>query len=104
MAAVAPLPTAPAAPAKATAAAKPEPSVSNETTGAIEKPKAVLRAFAIEEVRGGVALVDTVDGTRTVAEGDFLPGAGRVLRIERRQRGWAMVTTNGLILSDAPPY
>ena len=104
VAAVAPLPTAPAAPAKATAAAKPEPSVSNETTGAIEKPKAVLRAFAIEEVRGGVALVDTVDGTRTVAEGDFLPGAGRVLRIERRQRGWAMVTTNGLILSDAPPY
>ena len=48
--------------------------------------------------------MDTVDGTRTVAEGDFLPGAGRVLRIERRQRGWAMVTTNGLILSDAPPY
>lgn len=103
----APTTPSPALPPKATAAAtpaKPDPGISNEITGSIDKPKPILRAFMIEDVRAGVALVDTVDGTRTVAEGDILPGAGRVQRIERRPHGWAIITANGLILSDAANY
>ncbi|MGD1038861.1 MAG: hypothetical protein ABR878_17195, partial [Roseiarcus sp.] len=62
------------------AAAKPDPGVSNETTGSIAKPQAPLRGYWLVEVQDGSAIVDGRDGPQQVAPGDFLPGAGRVQR------------------------
>ena len=85
--AVAPTPPTPS-PRQAALAPKPDPVVSDETTGSIERPRAPLRGYWLVDVQDGFALVDGRDGPRQVAPGDFLPGAGRVQRIERRGRAW----------------
>lgn len=99
-------PPSPPAPLPKLAAppAKPDPGVSYETTGSIERTKPVLRSYLVRGVRDGFALVDGEDGMLSVSPGDFLPGAGRVQKIERRGHGWAVLTTNGVILSDVSPY
>ena len=93
-----------ASPRQAAPAAKPDPGVSNETTGSIAKPQAPLRGYWLVEVQDGSAIVDGRDGPQQVAPGDFLPGAGRVQRIERRGQGWVVVTTSGLIVADQSPF
>jgi len=98
---VAAAPTPPAQTARpAVAAARPDPGVSNEITGSIEKPQAPLRGYFVLEAQDGVAIVDGRDGPRQVTPGDFLPGAGRVQRIERRGREWVVVTSAGFIAAD----
>ena len=94
-----PPPPAPAKPAVVppTAPAKPEPAVSNETTGSIEKPKPMLHSYQLIDVQGDYALVEGHDGPQQVGPGDILPGAGRVLRLERRGRDWVLVTSVGVI-------
>jgi hypothetical protein len=89
---------------QAALAAKPDPGVSNETTGSIARPQAPLRGYWLVEVQDGSAIVDGRDGPQQVAPGDFLPGAGRVQRIERRGQGWVVVTTSGLIVADQSPF
>jgi hypothetical protein len=89
---------------QAAPAAKPDPGVSNETTGSIARPQAPLRGYWLVEVQDGSAIVDGRDGPQQVAPGDFLPGAGRVQRIERRGQGWVVVTTSGLIVADQSPF
>jgi hypothetical protein len=84
--------------------AKPDPGVSTETTGSLARPQAPLRGYWLVEVENGAAIVDGRDGPQQVAPGDFLPGAGRVQRIERRGQGWVVVTTSGLIVADQPPF
>jgi hypothetical protein len=84
--------------------AKPDPGVSAETTGSLARPQAPLRGYWLVEVEDGAAIVDGRDGPQQVAPGDFLPGAGRVQRIERRGQGWVVVTTSGLIVADQPPF
>ncbi|MFZ1962170.1 MAG: hypothetical protein WAU78_01645 [Roseiarcus sp.] len=84
--------------------AKPDPGVSSETTGSLARPQAPLRGYWLVEVQDGAAIVDGRDGPQQVAPGDFLPGAGRVQRIERRGQGWVVVTTSGLIVADQPPF
>ena len=101
--ALAPTPPTPS-PRQAALAAKPDPGVSNETTGSIERPRATLRGYWVVEVQDGFAIVDGRDGPRQVAAGDFLPGAGRVLRIERRGRDWVVVTSSGVIAGDQPRF
>jgi hypothetical protein len=69
-----------------------------------EAPQSVLRNYSVEDVQGGVAMVDSRYGPREVAPGDVLPGAGRVLRIERRGGAWVVVTSQGVIAGGPGPY
>ena len=101
--AIPPTPPAPA-PKQAAAAAKPDPGVSMETTGAIDKPRAPLRGYWLVEVHDDFAVVDGRDGPQQVEPGDLLPGAGRVLRIERRGHDWVVVTSSGVIAGDQPRF
>jgi hypothetical protein len=96
-----PLAAAPVAPAPQI---KPVPAatVSNETTGSIDRPK--LRGYWLVEADEGYAVIDGRDGPQQVAPGDVLPGIGRVQRIERRGRDWVVVTSAGVIAGDQPPF
>ena len=89
---VAPAPQAKPVPAAAT--------VSNETTGSIDRPK--LHGYWLVEADEGYAVIDGRDGPQQVAAGDVLPGIGRVQRIERRGRDWVVVTSAGVIAGDQP--
>lgn len=63
----------------------------------------LLRDYSVENVRDGVAVVDSRYGPQEVAPGDSVPGAGRVLRIERRGGDWFVVTSRGVIGSGPAP-
>lgn len=62
----------------------------------------LLQNYAVEDVQDGVAVVASRYGAQQVVPGDYLPGAGRVLRIERRGGDWYVLTSNGVIAS--APY
>jgi hypothetical protein len=80
-------------------------NVSMEKTGSIERPKPVLRGYVVLDARDDVALLGGRYGEREVRQGDFLPGAGRVERIELGGGGWVVTTSAGLIASaDGPRY
>ena len=96
---VAPAPS----PAKPTPAPT-SPNVSNEITGSIDKPKALLRGFTLEDIRDGMAMIDGREGPMSVAPGDVIPGAGRVLKFERRGRDWVVITTVGIIAADPETF
>jgi hypothetical protein len=95
-----PAPTPAPKPAASPVGPKPDVVVSNETTGSIDKPRPALRGYWVVEVQGDTALIDGRDGPQQVGPGDFLPGAGRVLRIERHGRDWTVVTSAGVIAGD----
>jgi hypothetical protein len=61
------------------------------------------RDNAVENVRDGIAVVDSRSGPQEVAPGDFIPGAGRVLRIEKRGGDWFVLTSRGVIASGPAP-
>ena len=88
---------APAPPPAAPAPPKFGPSVSMEPTGSIDRPRPLLRGYVVLDAGGDAALVGGRFGEREVREGDFLPGAGRVERIERRPGGWVVLTSQGVI-------
>ena len=73
-----------------------------DTTGSIEKPRPLLRGYVVLDARDDIALVGGRYGEREVRQGDFLPGAGRVERIELRGDGWVVMTSEGLIASAEP--
>jgi tetrahydromethanopterin S-methyltransferase subunit G len=75
----------------------------NETVRA-GAPKPLLQDYAVEDVQDGIALVGGRYGQLQVAPGDFIPGAGRVLRIERRGGDWYVLTNNGVIAGGRAPY
>jgi hypothetical protein len=80
-------------------------NVAMDKTGSIERPKPVLRGYVVLDARDDVALVGGRYGEREVRQGDFLPGAGRVERIELGGAGWVVTTSAGLIASaDSPRY
>jgi hypothetical protein len=83
----------------ASSAARIAPPVSDETTGSIDRPPPRLRGFYLADVRNGYAMVDSPAGEIAVGPGDRLPGGGRVLRIERHGRDWAVITTAGQIVA-----
>ena len=97
-----------ASPSKPVARAAPKPSALTaraQPSAKFDPPVArgrVLQDYAVEDVQGGVAVVDGRYGTLEVAPGDFIPGAGRVLRIERRGGDWVVLTSGGVIASGAP--
>ncbi len=76
--------------------ARSEPSASNETARFADRGP-LLRDYSVETVRDGVAVVDSPYGQQGVTPGDSIPGAGRVLRIERRDGDWFVLTSRGLI-------
>ena len=76
------------------------PSVSNEPTGSIERLRPVLVGYSVLDVRDGVALLQTRDGPQEVSPGDYLPGVGRVERIEKHGKQWAVVTSLGVIANE----
>jgi hypothetical protein len=81
------------------------PNVSLETTGSIDRPRPLLRGYIVLDARGDVALVGGRYGEQEVRRGDFLPGAGRVERIELKGGRWTVLTSEGIIASaDFPPY
>ena len=80
-------------------------AVSMDRTSSIERPRPLLRGYVVLDARDDVALIGGRYGEREVRQGDFLPGAGRVERIERGGNGWVVTTTAGLIASaDFPRY
>ena len=78
-------------------------NVSMEATGSIARPRPLLHGYIVLDARDDVALVGGRYGAREVRLGDFLPGAGRVERIERRGRSWIVLTNEGLIAAAEPP-
>ena len=82
--------------------ARAEPFPPNEASRP-DDPGPLLRDYTVENVRDGVAVVDTRNGPQEVAPGDSVPGAGRVLRIERRGGDWFVVTSRGVIGSGPAP-
>jgi hypothetical protein len=64
----------------------------------------LLQNYSVEDVRDGIAVVDSRFGSQQVAPGDFIPGAGRVLRIERRGEDWIVLTSLGIITGGAGAY
>jgi len=79
--------------------------VSMEPTGSIERPRPVLRGYVVLAARDDIALVGGRYGEREVRQGDFLPGAGRVERIERKGGNWVIETSEGVIAAaEYPPY
>lgn len=93
----------PAAPKRTTLAERDAPPLDRETRRA-RAHDSFLPDYAVEDVQGGVATIDGRYGQLQVAPGDFIPGAGRVLGIERRGGGWWVLTSNGVIAGGAPPY
>jgi outer membrane murein-binding lipoprotein Lpp len=80
-------------------------AVSIDRTGSIERPRPLLRGYVVLDARDDVALIGGRYGEREVRQGDFLPGAGRVERIELGGNGWVVTTSAGLIASaDFPRY
>ena len=96
-------PFPPATPTQLTPRARAEPSASNEIARP-DNPRPLLRDYSVEDVQDGIAVVDTRNGPREVAPGDFIPGAGRVLRIERRGDEWFVLTSLGVIASGPAPH
>jgi hypothetical protein len=74
-------------------------NVSMDKTSSIERSKPLLRGYVVLDARDDVALVGGRYGEREVRQGDFLPGAGRVERIELGGNGWVVTTSGGLIAS-----
>ena len=75
--------------------------MSLDPTGSIDRPRPILRGYVVLGARDDIALIGGRDGERAVRPGDYLPGAGRVERVERQGPGWVVVTEHGLI---APAY
>ena len=68
-------PLPPAAPNQSSLMARAEPSAPNETARS-ENPGPLLRDYSVENVRDGVAVVDSRYGPQEVAPGDLIPGRG----------------------------
>jgi len=75
------------------------PNVAMEPTGSIMRPRQVVRGYVVLDAEGDTALVGGRYGERAVRPGDWLPGAGRVERVQRRGSNWVVVTDQGLIAS-----
>jgi hypothetical protein len=80
--------------AKKEASAQP---VSVPKEPARKRSQPILDGYAVRGVGHGIALVEGQGAMAEVAPGDYLPGAGRVERIERRAGEWVVVTTQGVI-------
>ncbi len=61
-----------------------------------------VEGWTLRDVYGGMALLERrAGGLREVAPGEVVPGVGEIRSIERRGRGWVVVTNRGIIQADA---
>ena len=97
------LPLPPQTPKQSMLMARAEPAASNERARP-DDGKPLLRDYSVEDVRFGIALVGSRHGSQQVAPGDMIPGAGRVLRIERQGGNWIVVTSLGVIANGPAPH
>jgi hypothetical protein len=95
-------PLPPTAPKQSSLVARAESSAPNETARS-DNTGPLLRDYSVEDARDGIAVVDSRSGPQEVAPGDFIPGAGRVLRIEKRGGDWFVLTSRGVIASGPAP-
>jgi hypothetical protein len=91
----------PPAPKRPAPTARVHPAAPNDAA-AQTASKRLLPDYDVEDVQDGVAVVASRYGAQQVAPGDFIPGAGRVLRIERHGGAWYIQTSNGVIGGPAP--
>ena len=88
---------APPAPAPASAATA---NGANAKAADAAKP---IGDYTVREVQDGIALVQgRAGGLYEVGPGDRLPGAGRVLAVEKIGQKWVVVTESGRIDGQAP--
>jgi hypothetical protein len=78
--------------------------VSNEVTGSIEGSQHVLSGFTIRQIQNGVALIKGPGGQRSFSQGQIIPGAGLVQKVERRGYDWIVVTSLGIIRTAWKPH
>jgi uncharacterized protein YidB (DUF937 family) len=64
----------------------------------------LITNWVVRDVYNGVAVVESPRGSIEVARGEVIPGAGTVKSIERRGRGWIVITSRGLIDSARDGY
>jgi uncharacterized protein YidB (DUF937 family) len=64
----------------------------------------LITNWVVRDVYAGVAVVESPRGSMEVAPGELIPGAGTVKSIERRGRGWIVITSRGLIDSARDRY
>lgn len=75
-------------------------SKGHQAANAAVQPKKApkfLVDWVVRDVYRGVALIEGPQGTFEVARGDPIPGAGRVESIERKNGGWILVTSRGIV-------
>ena len=119
---------APAAPAATISAKPPAPATaSNDAKASVKQAAKVLPPapaaiaggayaktadaarpigdYTVREVQDGIALVQgRAGGLYEVGPGDRLPGAGRVLAVEKIGQKWVVVTESGRIDGQAPAF
>ncbi len=89
-----------AEPTKPEVVAKADVAPQPRQQDAQSKPTTV-DGWLLRDVYGGVALVEgRAGGLREVAPGEYVPGVGEIRSIERRGRGWVVVTSRGIIQAD----
>jgi hypothetical protein len=65
----------------------------------VDQPKKpqLITGWVVREVYDGIALLEGKNGRIEVVPGETIPGAGTVKSIERRGRGWIVLTSRGLV-------
>ena len=77
-----------------------EPSQFPAGPGMRRSRPQLMTNWIVRDVYDGIALVESPQGAVEVAPGEVIPGAGRVISIERRGAGWIVITNRGLVDSD----
>ena len=91
-------PVAAPVPGPAAAAEKSAPKLPSSEVKAAE-PK-LIKNWRVREVLDGVAILEGPKGFIQVQRGDRVPAVGPVEAIQRRGKGWAVVTSNGVITTN----
>jgi hypothetical protein len=91
-------------PQLASAGANKDPLTTNSIAAAAARPVAVpetrpttIEGWTIREVVGGTVVLDGPSGAWRAAQGDTVPGIGRIDSIVRWGSRWIVATTKGLI-------
>jgi hypothetical protein len=94
----APMPTVPP-PAAAKAAVPPPAAVKAVAPAkpAVAQGPRRYGAYVLRDVNDGVAVIEGMDGVEEAGPGDILQDGARVQRVERRGRGWVVLTDRGYI-------
>jgi hypothetical protein len=89
-------PTAPALPT-----ARPQALARADMVPVQPRGTGLIRDWAVRDVYRGVATLEGRYGVVEAAQGDYVPGLGRVISIGRQGREWGVMTDAGLIVGAA---